>query len=330
MDYRSLSDEQQVESLRAVAGAAVDRFGLDCVGMDLVAHAYNTTFAVDVADGSRYALRLNTNSRSTNENIVAQQTWQQAIASEADVLVPLPLTTPEGQWYVEVESETYGRPLTVTAASWLAGPDLTDLDVTVARELGRAMALLHQQSENWALPADGALPRFDTPLFGDQLELHADSGLSNDDWTVLDTAREKTETAFKRLYDGARVRPVHADLHAGNVKWDGARLAVFDFDDCGFGLPVLDLAISAFYLRSGDPGPEDALRAGYAEVAPLPDVEVADFEALVAARQLLLLNTLLTSATAELRRQSARYVGVTLERLRHWLRTGRFTRGPVG
>jgi len=91
-------------------------------------------------------------------------------------------------------------------------------------------------------------------------------------------------------------------------------------------VPALDLAIAAFYLRDGTPGIEAALREGYAGIRPLPDVGPADFEALVAARQLLLANSLLASSTTALRSEATDYLGVTVDRLRHWSSTGRFTR----
>ena len=46
----------------------------------------------------------------------------------------------------------------------------------------------------------------------------------------------------------------------------------------------------------------------------------------MAARQLLLANALLSTTTADLRGEAADYLVTTVERLRHWLDTGRFTR----
>ena len=130
------------------------------------------------------------------------------------------------------------------------------------------------------------------------------------------------------MYEGAAVQVLHADLHGGNLKWHDGRLAVFDLDDCGMGVPALDLAISTFYLRDGDPAPERGLLAGYAEVAPLPDADPADLEALMADRQMLLANTILTSSAADLRAEAETYLPVAVRRLRRWLDTGVLTRAP--
>lgn len=327
-DYLALSTDQQVDALRPAARDAARQFGLDVATIEVVRHAFNTTFAVDTVDGQRLALRVNTNSTSTPAEVIAQQVWQVAIASDTPVLVPRPIATPEGAWFAEVECAPLARTLLVTASSWLDGPDL-DLDLPtldVVRELGRAMALLHEHAADWTLPAGGEMPTFDTPLFGDDDHLDGSPGLSSEQREVIDRARVETAAAFVRVYDGVPRRALHADLHGGNLKWHEGRLAVFDFDDCGVGVPALDLAISTFYLRGGDPAPEAALREGYADVAPLPDIDPADHEALIAARQLLLANSVLTSNTAELRDEAARYTEVSVDRLRRWLEGGTLTR----
>ena len=325
-----MDDDEQVEVLRPVALEAAARFGLEVVGAELAAHAYNTTFRVDGSDGRRWALRVGTNSASTPAHVVAQQEWMRAIAAETEVLVPEPLATPDGSWFVEVDAPVVGRPLLVTAASWLEGPDVGEVDALVAHELGRTTALLHRQAQGWQLPPGGELSRFDTSMFGDQDRLDDAPGLSPEERDVLARSRERTARAYARIHDGAPLRVLHADLHGGNLKWHQGRLGVFDLDDCGLGLPVLDLAISTFYLRAGDPAPEQALLAGYAEVSPLPEVDPADREALLADRQLLLANSLLASTTADLRRDAEAYLHVAVDRLRHWLGTGTFTRALPG
>ena len=120
---------------------------------------------------------------------------------------------------------------------------------------------------------------------------------------------------------------LHADLHGGNLKWHRGRLAVFDLDDAGLGVPALDLAISTFYLRAGTlGGGGGAASRATRGLRDLPDVSDDQFEALVAARQLLLANSLLASSTASLRAEATDYLDVTVERLRGWTSTGRFTR----
>lgn len=168
-------------------------------------------------------------------------------------------------------------------------------------------------------------PLFDEPFLGEHDSLSSATWLDAGQQAVLRQARELTSDAFAQLYTGTEVIPLHADLHGANLTWHEGRLAIFDFDDCGLGVPALDLATTTFYLRGPDPAPEEALRAGYAEVAPLPEVTEATFEAVVASRQLLLAAVVLNSTTAGLRADAQAYTVTAVDRLHHWLTTGRFS-----
>ena len=323
--YDTLDTGDQVRALRRVALLAATEFGLELRHVELVLHAYNTTFRLDVADGRRLAVRVNTNSHSTPANVVAQQSWLHAVRAETDVLVPDPVPTPDGRWAVEVPCPEWGGPLLVTVATWLDGEDVGTCDEEQAAALGETMARLHDHAEGFVLPPGADLPVFDEPLFGDEDLISRRHELTKADAAVLRDAMREGRRAFDTV--GARATRIllHADLHGGNLKWHAGRLAVFDVDDCGLGVPALDLAIAAFYLRDGS-ATEQAMLDGYAGVRPLPGVADADFEALVASRQLLLANSLFRSTTADLRAEAEDYLMVTVERLRRWRATGRFSR----
>ena len=147
-------------------------------------------------------------------------------------------------------------------------------------------------------------------------------------WYPADV-RRTVETALARIEEtvapvltaGDAAVALHADLHPWNVMWDRGRLAVFDFDDCGLGSPVLELAIAAYYLRSRDLDRE--LLRGYRDLAEPPDHTEDQFEALVASRSVLLLSDLAGSTTASHRSMLPDYAALTARRLRHWMETGR-------
>lgn len=323
--YADLSYDDQAAALRPAAVQAAADFGLEIRDLELVLHAYNTTYAVLTPDNQRFALRINTNSRSAAAAVIAQQEWQVAIAAQTPVLVPEPRRTNDGAWFTTSDVPALGHPALITCASWLEGRDVGEPDADVARAMGEAMAQLHLHARTWQLPPEGRMPVFADPLSGLEDRLGSVS-LEPAQRAVLDRARAVVDLAYERLYAEARLIPLHADLHGGNLKWQGGRLAVFDFDDSGLGVPALDLAISTFYLRGLDPSVEAALREGYASVTRLPDLSAADFEALVAGRQLHLANDILGSSTAEFAAMVNTYLPRSIERLRAWLETGRFTR----
>ncbi|HYN65646.1 MAG TPA: phosphotransferase [Ornithinibacter sp.] len=328
--YAALDEEGQVEVLRRVALRAAEAFGLGVRDLALVLHGYNTTFRLDTDDGRRLALRVNTNSHSTPANIAAQQAWLHALANETDVRVPDPVAAPGGGWEVSVESTEWGGVLHATVASWLDGDDVGECDEEQAHALGRTMAVLHDHAAGFSLPAGASLPLFDEPLFHDSNLLEGTVPMPDGHAEVIASALAECRRRFAQVGDGQQPIVLHADLHGGNLKWHRGALAVFDLDDAGFGVPALDLAISTFYLRSSPPAVEEALREGYAGVRDLPAVTEEQLEALVAARQLLLANSLLSSSTASLRAEATDYLDVTVQRLRGWQDTGRFRRAPAG
>ena len=149
------------------------------------------------------------------------------------------------------------------------------------------------------------------------------------DHVVLDQAFAAIQAQFDAVFAGATRQPLHADLHVWNLKWYRGRLIVFDFDDSGVGVPVQDLAISAYYLRD-DAAQEAALLDGYQDVRSLPAFTQAQYEALVASRNLVLLNDVLTTTHAEWIAMLPRYVPNSVTKLRAYLDTGVFRHDVPG
>ena len=129
---------------------------------------------------------------------------------------------------------------------------------------------------------------------------------------------------FDAAFAGVTRQPLHADLHGWNMRWYQGRLAVFDFDDSGMGVPVQDLAVCAYHVRD-NAAQEEALLEGYQELRPLPAFTANQFEAMVATRNLVLLNDLVTTANAEFIEMLPRYVPNSLTKLRAYLGVNRLS-----
>ncbi|MEY2959417.1 MAG: hypothetical protein RLZZ01_1985, partial [Actinomycetota bacterium] len=195
--------------------------------------------------------------------------------------------------------------------------------VEAVRALGRAMAALHEQASTWTPPAGAWLPALDRVETSRFERLGAASSS-----VVLETATLVQEVIDRVSSSGPTIA-LHADLHAGNVKWFRRRLAVFDFDDSAMGVPVQDLAIAAYYLRD-DGVAESALYDGYAAVRDRPDVTPEEFDALVAGRNLQILHDVLGGIGAADRDFAAAYERNTVVKLRAFLTTGRYRHDVPG
>lgn len=325
MPFEQLPTRAQVHRLRATAFEVLRSYPIDVARLRLLNHGYNTTFRVDTTDGQRFALRLNTNSRKTSALLAAEMAWLAALRADTDLTVPSPQPTVDGAFTVEVSSPDLGRVLPAALFAWLPGPDLSDAATPAAmREVGRITATLHAHTEQWSLPPGAELPPIDTVLMNVPYHLDSDHPL------LTPARRELIEAAFARCQAGydsllarARRQVLHADIHLANLKTCRGRIALFDFDDCGIGVAAQDLAITAYYLRPRVEL-EDALLDGYQTVRPLPAFTADQFEAVVASRNLVLLNDLFTTLTAELRELLPTYVANSEIKLRHYLDTGTY------
>jgi len=325
MRFEDLSTPAQVARMRRTAFAALADYPLEVARLRLLNHGFNTTFRVDTTDGHRFALRINVNSRRTPQNLAAEVAWLTALAADTDLWVPAPQPTRSGAMTTAVFSPDLGRSLPAVLFSWLPGSNVGDeATVEQMQAVGRATAVLHQHAEHWSLPPGAALPAIDAVLMGMPYRLGDDHPLlTNDGHAVIDEAFTCIQGHYNALLAGARRQPLHADLHFWNVNWYRGQLIVFDFDDSGVGVPAQDLAISAYYLRD-NAAQEAALLDGYQQVRPLPSFTAEQYEAVVASRNLVLLNDIVTTTNAEFLALLPRYVPNSITKLRAYLDTGVF------
>lgn len=331
--FAELSERAQVARLRPLATAALARYPITVERLRLLNHGFNTTFRVDTADGQRFALRLNVNSRRTPGNLAAETAWLRALAADTELVVPVPQMADDGEVTELMPFEDLGRPVAATLFSWLPGRDVGDEPtLDQMRAVGRAAATLHEHAAGWSLPPGAELPTIDRPLMDVENRFDADHELLTPDRrTVIDATFAEVQARYDELLlvggsgsgggAGPKRQPLHADLHNANLKWHRGHLAVFDFDDSGIGVPIQDLAIAAYYLRDA-PEHEAAMHEGYAAVRALPDHTTAQYEAIVASRNLVLLNDVFATTIPEWRAMLPRYLANSIVKLRHYLDTG--------
>ncbi len=319
--YEELGDRGQVAVLREVVDDALPLLGIEARSVELVAHAFNTTFGVDLVGGGRLAVRVLTNSTADGARLRGQAAWAQALAV-AGVDVAAPWTGPKGEEQVVVPAPRVGRDLRVTAAWWCPGDVVDELDADQARALGATAARMHLQAEDWA-PPPGAFVELVDPLVG-YPDLLTGAVRDRQSAAVVDRSIDLAQEALDRAR-ATGVHVVHGDLHQGNLLWSPERDRpwVVDLDDAVLGPAAHDLAVATFYLRrSSTDGAPSALLAGYASVRPLPPLDDATFEGLLAGRQLHLACSLLATSTPSLRADVEGYVATTVTRLRTFLDDG--------
>ena len=322
--YASWSAGRQRRHLTELAHAALGRHRIEVEHLRLVQLGFNATFRVDGAlDGraARWAVRLNAQGLRSSAETAAELAWMEALATETEVRVAAVVRSSDDRPMVTVPSEPLARDVTAVVFEWLPGTLLREEPRPAElRRLGRVIAQLHHHGERWTLRPGASLPRIDDPRMGLDDHLADHPLLDATQRSIVAEVTDRASSAFAALAARRAAHVVHADLHPGNLMTAAGVLAVLDFDDCGVSHPLHDLAITAYHLR---PAPhEGPLFDGYESVRPLPEHTRDEFESLVAARNVALLNDTVTVNAAWVRDLLPRYVPNTITKLRSYLDTG--------
>jgi Ser/Thr protein kinase RdoA (MazF antagonist) len=317
--FFDLSQDLQIKQLEHFAHDVLKHYPIELASAVSINYEYNATLRIEATNGQMFALRININSPRTPENLKAEIAWVRSLAQDSRVLVPGPIANNDGIFYTSIFHEASQRTLHCVLYSWLSGAELGDEPTAEQlHALGAAMATMHLASKDFSCPAGSTLPSFNDPLWEtEDFLLSEKSVLDSPMRDVISQAMDVIRSETQRLFSESKPQIIHADLHGWNVMWDNGTLAVFDFDDCGFGLPLQDLATAIYYLDT--PEQDAALKEGYASVAPLPEYTQRDLDMLLLQRRIILLNYLYETTNAEHRSMLPEYLEETLRRVEKFL-----------
>lgn len=287
-DFYELPTDLQVHHLMELCVAALPMWGIGKAGIKLLKYRENAVFGVvDLSTGVRYAMRVHRYNYHSDEALVSELGWMQALR-DADIHPPEVISTKDGELFTRIRHGNLLEERQVDLLSWVEGEPIgtieNDQAVTAQavranhKVAGQLAARIHNQSETWVLPADFVRPSWDEEgLLCEgahlgcfwKLEL-----LSDDQRSLLLKARDvilKKLAAFGKGED--RYGLTHADFLPENLMSDGKDISIIDFDDCGFGWHLMDISTSLFFLI-GEDGYEPAregLIEGYRSRRSLPD-----------------------------------------------------------
>jgi Ser/Thr protein kinase RdoA (MazF antagonist) len=309
----------QTDSLTLFAHEILKKYGISDAEVESINFEFNATFSVSTQSGQRYALRLNINSTRTFSNILAETQWVRDLARTPSINLPTPIASLEDKYLVSAHHADSGQTIYGVMYSWLEGEEIGD-EPTLAQlhTVGRAMALLHDNSSNFTLTDGAELPTFNDFFWGTEDYLFSSkSTLIPKDRQLIEQARDLIMMYTDQLYATSVVHIIHADLHGWNLMWHEDQLSIFDFDDCGYGVEAQDIAVALYYLDT--PEQDAALLDGYKSIRPLPVYSEKAMKALLLQRRLLLLNYLYETKNAEHKEMLPAYLEKTIERVSTFL-----------
>ncbi|MFM6967053.1 MAG: phosphotransferase enzyme family protein [Rhodoluna sp.] len=228
--FADMTSEEQIASLDGCLRRSMVQYDIGDYEAESIDHEFNSTFRIIAADGTKFALRININSNRTIENLNAEVHWISAIRS---VKVPKPMINVEGVAVSSGWHEATDRQLNAVLYTWLEGEEPGD-DPTESQlyALGAAMAKLHIESADLALPLGAELPVYQDVLWGAEDFLTSPtSTLTDEEKQIVAGVFAEVAAVLMELGEGQRLQPIHADLHPWNAMWHEGEIAVFDFDD---------------------------------------------------------------------------------------------------
>jgi Ser/Thr protein kinase RdoA (MazF antagonist) len=318
-DFRELTRYEQIKEVSSVVDEICSRYFTDDVSFELINFEFNATFKVQCRSET-YALRININSSRTRENVNAEIAFIHHLREQSDVQLSRPIPSLEGGFVVETVLPSSTKQVLAVLFSWLDGLEVGDeADPQQLFAIGVAMAGMHQAAGEFEFPGDSALPVLNDLLWGTTDQLFASSSaLDVEDRRVLEQARIQIEEVISYFYARDSQIAIHADMHGWNLMWNMDDIAVFDFDDCGIGLPVQDLATALYYLDT--PAEREFVLDGYRSIRALPEYSDFQMQALLLQRRILLLNYLYETSNEEHRELIPTYLPETIRRAELFLR----------
>lgn len=285
-----------LDAMRDRARRALGAWGLPAQEPQLLKYRENAVFRVRLADGAWAALRLHRPGYHDEAALRSELQFMDALR-RGGLAVPDPIATPDGRLLVAIDGAQFADLI-----GWVDGDQIgesgrplersQDEIVAVYHAVGVAMAGMHAMADGWRVPDGFVRPAWDAegllgdaPLWGSFWDC---PGLGKEDRDFLGHIRPVLWDRLAAIADDLDFGLIHADLVRENVLVKDGAVAMIDFDDCGFGWRLFDIATAL--LRNRREPHYDALRQalldGYRSHRRLDDAQIAHLPLFLLLRSL--------------------------------------------
>lgn len=259
----------------------------------LLCRSENATLQVNHS-GSRFALRIHRGDYHDRQDIESELLWLDALRG-AGIAVPEAIRDERGERIQLLPLADGGHRYGVLF-HWIDGEmPTTQVDPVAFRQLGHITARLHQHSRNWQKPAG-----FRRIIWDHQTMVSAASHWG--DWRdapgldprehqlVEETIRHVGQQMAEFGQAPEHYGLIHADLRLTNLLLHHGETRVIDFDDCGMGWYLHDLAAAISFVEHHACAPQwiENWLCGYEQVAHISDRELAIIPAMLIQRRIQL------------------------------------------
>ena len=298
-DFDKLSQDDQLIRIEAALVANLGRFGLAGDSrVEMINHSENTTYRIEDSAGEPpCVIRVHREGYHSRLGIECELAWMRALNGEAGVPTPRPIPGVDGELIQTVGGHGLPRQRYAVRSAWIEGeaPDERRL-IEPFIQLGEVTARTHVHSQSWSLPKPFERLRwdFETTLGGEPNwgRWEIAPGIDGVDRAML----ERCAALIERRLAGFGQAPgrfglIHADFRLANLLVHQGDTRVIDFDDCGMGWYLYDLATALSFMEERPDAPElvAAWCEGYRRILPIDAAEEAEVWTFLMLRRMLIL-----------------------------------------
>ena len=299
--FSQLSRKRRLYRFRALARSALDVYGYAHARLKFLQYFENIIYRVDVPGMAkhsskddpylpgRYVLRIH--ALGDAGAIGSELTWLSALSQEAGLLVPAPIMTLDGKPLAKIVTSDIPAGRVISLMRWLDGrrprKALTPKQMAA---LGQVVAQMHVFAAGWQLPAGFTRPHWDWDalLGGSLFKRSMDEVVATipakflHPFQVISKKAKQVMSSFGKGPEAYGM--IHGDLYPENVLFKAGKALPIDFEDCGFGHWMMDIAVPlcGFAWGSEWERMRDAFHTGYSRVRVLPESQWACIDLFVA------------------------------------------------
>jgi Ser/Thr protein kinase RdoA (MazF antagonist) len=315
--FEALTYAGQLRCLRRLAVKVLTQYDIHEFRLTTLQHEDNTTFRVDLANAERYVLRIHRPALRTVESVRSEMMWLAALREQTDLVVPAPVPARDGNLFTVTSVAEIPEPRICVLFRWIAGRFIdARLTPPHLERVGAFMAGLQLHGARFS-PANGFVRgRLDN--LTDDARRRAAQGTSEalirqqidnpaDEAAAIRLVREicsaedgmRVATAIRKIREVKQVVGqgsetfglIHGDLHQGNYFFYHGQVRAIDFDDCGYGFYLYDMAVtlSEVNWRESTAALRKGFLGGYRSVRAVSPEHERHLDTFIALRDLQLM-----------------------------------------
>ncbi|NOJ71370.1 phosphotransferase enzyme family protein [Paenibacillus alvei] len=281
-DFFRFDTKEQKKALlaraRNVALTAIQRYDIEWEQIQFIQVSDMITYKIESADHNNFLLRIHSD-QCSREEISSELALLRHLNQFDELHVPEGIASKDGSTVLKISPEAGYRQPYVTIMRWVDGEHAEALTDGQIYRIGALMGRLHEAASRYAPAADFTRPVWGADSFRiafNKLEPYYPRFLTAQGWELYQAAANKIIARISGMEEKEdSFGLIHADLHPGNIVFNGDEPRPIDFGRCGFGYYLYDMAGALLELGAKQ---REQFITGYESVKKLPSGYIQQVE----------------------------------------------------